>query len=101
MNFLKKLWQKNSGSSPEEDFWAWFSANQSSFFATVKNDDADYIHQHFLNKIEPRLQALNDKFYFEVGMFSDDVAEVVITAEGDIKSFVFVEALVAPFPANG
>ena len=98
MNFLKKLWQKNSGSSPEEDFWAWFSVNQSSFLAAVKKDDADYIHHHFLNKIEPRLQALNDKFYFEAGMFDDNVAELVITAEGDIKSFVFVEGLIALSP---
>ena len=98
MTFLKKLWQKNSGSSPEEDFWAWFSANQSAFFAAVKKDDTDFIHQHFLNKLTPRLQALNDVFYVETGMFNDNVAELIITAEGDIKSFVFVEALVALAP---
>jgi hypothetical protein len=46
----------------------------------------------------PQLQGLNAQFYCVTGMYDAGTAELIITAEGDIKTFVFAEELVAAAP---
>lgn len=99
MSFLKKLF----GSKEEvkvvddADFWNWFQLQERSFFNTIKN--RKNVDTDFLDKVIPKLHQLNNQFYALVGMDDDHTAELVISAEGDIKTFVFVEDLVAAAPA--
>jgi hypothetical protein len=98
MSFFKKLLGRATAPSTVTGFWNWFAPNQTTFFNIIKKRDGDLIHRRLLDKIVPRLQALNPKFYCETGMVDDAMAELVISAEGDIKSFVFVEELIAAAP---
>ena len=98
MNFLKKLLGNDKNTNSVEAFWTWFENNQRGFFITLEQRDSQSIENRFMQKIMPKLQALNGHFYCEAGMYNDTTAELVITAEGDIKSFVWVEELVAAAP---
>jgi hypothetical protein len=98
MNFFKKLLNKGQAPTGIEAFWQWFHERAESFYRYVKEKDSAHIHGQFLQKVMPELQALNSAFYCETGMFDDTTAELVITAEGDVKSFVFVEELIATAP---
>jgi Family of unknown function (DUF695) len=99
MNFLKKIFgsRQKPGKRNNVDFWAWFAQHASPFHRIVKNDEQ--VDADFLEKIMPRLQSINDQFYCLTGMYDNDTAELIVTAEGDIKSFVFVEELIARAPA--
>jgi hypothetical protein len=98
MNFLKKLLGKEDKPLDNSGFWDWFQKEQRQFHSVVKTKDTNNIDKGFLEKIMPKLQTLNKQFYCLTGMFDADIAELVITAEGDIKTFVFAEELVAAAP---
>ncbi len=59
----------------------------------------DNIDKFFFSKLSPKLQQLNEDFYFVAGMFDDNTAELIISAEGYVKTFVFAEELVAAAPS--
>jgi hypothetical protein len=97
MTFLKKiLGAKTVPVRSYEDFWAWFVKHEKTFFRVVKNHDN--IEKHFFGKLSPRLNELKDGFFYLTGMFDENTAELVITADGAVKNFVFVEELVAAAP---
>lgn len=98
MGFFKKLFGKKEDVPVvgNEGFWNWFIQHEASFYATVKGRSD--INKNFLDKLMPKLQDLNGQFYCVTGMCDEDTAELIITAEGDIKTFVFVEELVAEAP---
>jgi hypothetical protein len=98
MNFLKRLLGRPDAPATVKDFWKWFLLHERNFHAAVSRRDSREIDSRFLEKLVPCLQALNEHFYCETGMLEDTIAELVITAEGDIKSFIFVEELVAAAP---
>ena len=98
MNLLKRWLGKRDRSPTGKSFWEWFLHHERSFFETMKKREPALINIHFLKKIMPQLHRLNKAFYCEAGMCDEKTAELVITAEGDIKSFVFVEELVAMAP---
>jgi hypothetical protein len=79
-----------------QNFWQWFQQNEKAFFKVVKNQGN--ILDDFLDKISPQLAEIKEGFYFLTGMFDDDTVELIISAEGDIKNFVFVEELIAAAP---
>ena len=98
MSFLKKLLGTKE-TVPVTDytsFWNWFVLHEQSFYLSVKSNDN--VDSHFLEKLMPKLQQLNEQFYCLTGMYDDTIAELVITAEGDVKTFVFVEELIAAAP---
>lgn len=83
--------------SPYEDFWSWFKSREKEFHRVVKlNFNVD---GNFFVPLEERLNRVRRGFAFEVCMKDEDVAELVLTAEGKIKNIVFVEDLVAAAPA--
>lgn len=98
MNFFKKILGREDAPAGVEGFWSWFLQQESAFFRTLKGKDNNRIHDKFIRRIMPRLQGLNPRFYCEAGMLDETMAELVITAEGDIKSFVWVEELMAAAP---
>jgi hypothetical protein len=97
MSFLKKLF---GGKKPEinsyADFWAWFQAHEKTFYRAVKNEDN--IDGNFFSLLSPALDALGHNFYFVTGMFNPSTVELIITAEGHVNTFVFVEELIAAAP---
>src|SRR5438105_6585545 len=98
MSFLKKIFgskQKTEGLDME-DFWSWFSRHAAEFHRVVRNNEQ--VDSAFLEKIMPKLQNLNNQFYCLTGMCDEETAELIITTDGVIKSFVFVEELVAAAP---
>jgi Family of unknown function (DUF695) len=98
MKFLKKLFnfRKDTPITTYKEFWDWFQSNEKAFFRTIKNHKN--VDTNCLNLVVEKLQNLNPQFYAQVGMADDNTADLVLTAEGDIKTFVFVEELAATAP---
>jgi hypothetical protein len=98
MNFIQKLFGKEDVPAGNEGFWAWFGQHESAFFQILQRKDNIIINDRFIRKLMPKLQALNPHFYCEAGMADDSTAELVVTAEGDVKSIVWAEELIAAAP---
>jgi len=98
MSFLKSLFGlKDDPINSYEDFWNWFESHQKKFYKTVKNHQN--IESDFFDKLSPKLEELKEGYYFVTGMMDDDKAELIFTADGSVKNFVFVEELVNAAPA--
>jgi hypothetical protein len=78
------------------DFWNWFQNNEKTFFSVVKSQKN--IEKDFFDKLSPKLAELKEGYFFLAGMLDNDTAELVLTADGNIKNIVFVEELVAQAP---
>lgn len=96
MNFLKNLFNKKDNSLNYQDFWAWFQKNEKAFFKVVKQQGD--IEKVFFDKLSPKLAQVKEDFFFLTGMSDENTVELVFTADGIIKNFVFVEELVAAAP---
>ncbi|HZX59146.1 MAG TPA: DUF695 domain-containing protein, partial [Mucilaginibacter sp.] len=99
MNFLKNIFsKKDTPVRTYEEFWDWFVANERAFFNAVKNKQKNDTEKDFFDKLSPKLNDLKDGFYFVTGMYDDNTAELVITADGAIPNIAFVEELVKAAP---
>jgi hypothetical protein len=97
MSFLKNLLGKEDQKiNSYADFWSWFQSNEKSFHKVIKNHRN--IEKNFFDKISPKLAELKDGFFYLAGMLDDNTAELVLTADGKVRDFVFVEELVAAAP---
>ncbi|KYP16369.1 DUF695 domain-containing protein [Flavihumibacter sp. CACIAM 22H1] len=98
MNLLKKFFSKKEEPiRTYNDFWNWFQLHEKQFFEVVKaNGDVEKL---FFEKIGPKLNELRPGFFYVTGMIDPKTVELIITADGEIKNFVFVEELVAASPA--
>ena len=97
MSFLKNLLgKKDEPIKSYEDFWNWFQKNERSFYNVVQKSGD--VEKEFLNKLSPKLKELKDGFFYLTGMFDDNTAELVMTADGTIKNIVFIEELVNAAP---
>jgi len=99
MSFLGKMFG-GKGAVPMVDnhsFWKWFAENEKAFFKVIKTGNR--IDEKFLQEVMKKLQQLNSQLYCLAGMFNENTAELVITPEGDIKTIVFAEELVAAAPS--
>ncbi len=97
MSFIKSLFGiKDDAINSYQDFWNWFSKNQKKFFRTVKHHNN--IEVDFFDKLSPKLEELKEGYYFVTGMMEDEIAELIFTADGTIKNFVFIEELVSAAP---
>lgn len=98
MNFIKKLFGRQPVNIQNaSDFWKWFADHEKTFFKVVKNQDK--VDEKFFDELLPRLHQLNNNFYCLTGMYDEQTAELVISAEGEIKTFVFAEDLVTAAPS--
>lgn len=97
MGFLSNLFgKKDEPIKTNEDFWNWFLLKEREYFKVVKA--RDNIVSEFIDKISPKLHQLNGGFFCLAGMQSDDTAELIITADGNIKNIVFVEEFIQAAP---
>lgn len=98
MNLFKNLFGKKSNAvTSYENFWQWFTQYSNTFFTVVKQQKN--IEKEFFDKLTPKLKATGHEFWFVTGMHNDATAELIITADGEIKDFVFIEEFVAAAPA--
>lgn len=105
MNFLKNLFNKKEAAKPVQqitintnrDFWDWFILHQQTFFDAVKAGQPA-IERDFFTQLSPALNALRKDVYYVTGMASENVAELVISADGKITNIGFIENLVAEAP---
>jgi hypothetical protein len=97
MSFLKKMFNSPKPDNTRyENFWTWFASNQQTFFNVVKQRGD--IERDFFDKLTPKINSVRNGFFFVTGMCSDEVAELVITADGAIANFVFVEEFISSAP---
>ncbi|MBD8083825.1 DUF695 domain-containing protein [Chryseobacterium sp. GCR10] len=81
-----------------KDFWDWFLTEEKEFYEVIKNHKN--IETDFFDIISPKLKQLNEGYYFLCGMSDDAVAELIITADGDVKNIVFAEEIIAEAPKS-
>jgi len=93
MNTQRNL---NSSTYSCADFWAWFQANEAAFHASVKANER--VVETFLDKLGPELAKLKEGLYFLTGMCDESTAELILTAEGNVRNILVVEDLVACAP---
>lgn len=98
MSFFKNLFgTKETSINSYQDFWNWFTKYETDFYNVVKtNKDIETL---FFDKISPKISELQNGFFFVTGMYNDHTAELIITADGDIKNIAFVEDLVETAPS--
>lgn len=97
MSILKNIFGKEDESiKTYNDFWDWFQKNEKKFFTVVKNGEK--IEKEFFDKLSPKLATIKDGYFYVTGMFDDNTAELILTADGSTKNIAFVEDLVAQAP---
>lgn len=97
MNFISNVFKKNDERIRSyDDFWSWFQRNEKDFHKIVKRHKD--IEKGFFDKLSSKLDQLRDGFFFLAGMSDDETAELIITADGDLKNYVFVEELIDSAP---
>jgi hypothetical protein len=97
MNLFKRIFgKKETPIKSYQDFWAWFQENEQAFFKVVKN--RVNIEEAFFEKLSSKLGEIKEGYFFLTGMFDENTAELILTADGNVKNIVFVEELVAAAP---
>lgn len=96
MSFFKKFIRKEKTIKSNVDFWDWFVKNEKAFYKVVK-EQGD-VNGVFFSKLAPKLDELKTGYWFLTGMFDADTAELIVTADGDLKNIVFIEDLVSAAP---
>jgi len=97
MNFIDNAFKKKEEQiSSYDDFWNWFQRNEKDFHKVVKQHKN--IEKSFFDKLSPKLDQLRDGFFFLSGMLDSETAELIITADGILKNYVFVEELIDSAP---
>ncbi len=79
-----------------EEFWIWFSGSADLFYETVKSQES--IALNFIDAVSRKLTGLRAGFFILVGMYDDDTAEMIITADGNVTVIPFIEELVSSAP---
>jgi len=86
-----------SAGSNEKEFWDWFAANNHKFLFINEVDDGE--REKFLDEILDQLHEYCTELYFEIGGHPDIVkVDFIITAEGFVEYFEYVEKLAAAAP---
>ena len=97
MGLFQKLLGSEKAIESYQDFWTWFQKHESGFFKAVKAHEK--IEERFFNKMAPKLSQIREGIFYLTGMIDDNTVELILTADGTIKDFVFVEELIAAAPA--
>lgn len=81
-----------------QEFWDWFLTMEKNFYQVVEKRDVKAIEKDFFDVISPKLNQVNEGYYFLTGMSDDATAELIITVEGEIKNIIFAEELIDAAP---
>ncbi|MFN8397151.1 MAG: DUF695 domain-containing protein [Bacteroidia bacterium] len=80
---------------PIAAFWAWFRTKEG-VFADVVRKHGD-IQAEVFNPINRQMASYREGIFLLIGMQGEEV-DLIFTAEGDVRNFVFVEQLVDAAP---
>lgn len=98
---MKKLFSKifRRKQEPENSyavFWVWFEQYQKAFYNVIKEEGN--FEEDFFNHLAPELNRVKKGIWYLCGMYDSNTAELIFTADGDVKTIAFVEELVAAAP---
>jgi len=79
-----------------QNFWDWFQENEKTFFNVVEQGNS--IPELFFNKLASKLDIIKEGIWYLSGMYDIETAEIIFTADSDLKTIAFVEELVAAAP---
>lgn len=97
MNFLRKLFSsKEEEVNTIEDFWNWFMANENHFYRILVSQNN--IQDAFVIPVANKLEALQPGCFLLAGMKSEETAELILTSDGNVTLFYFIDELVAAAP---
>jgi len=96
--FNKKFDRKDAPINSNQDFWNWFIKYEKTFHKVVKS--GKNVEKDFFQHLSEKLNELRKGYFFLTGMYDEQTAELIITADGAIERIVFVEELVAAFGAR-
>lgn len=97
MSFFKKIFgKKEKAIESYQDFWEWFVSEEHQFFEIVKRGKR--IDKDFFGRLDPKINAVKSGMFYSAGMYTDDIAELIITPEGSVKNIAFAEELVESAP---
>ncbi|WBV60855.1 DUF695 domain-containing protein [Chryseobacterium camelliae] len=97
MKFLRRMFpSKYENMASNTDFWNWFSANHKKIWKAVHKGEKT--EEVFFDKMMSKLNQIKDGIYFLTGMYDSRTAELILTADTNIKNIVFVEDLIKSAP---
>jgi len=79
-NILKS---KSSSFNNGEDFWVWFEARSDKFYRIIETKN--HVVENFLDLVLSELHKYHPDFYVLAGMTNDGKAELIISAESDVR----------------
>jgi hypothetical protein len=93
--------QKEELAQAYRTFWARFQQHAPKFFAVLDQNPAspDDVDKKFFGQIASWLENISEGVFFLAGMYDEHTAELILTAEGDLRNFALIEELVAAAPA--
>lgn len=77
-------------------FWEWFEQNAARFREILRNNDN--IEQQIFVPLAENLRILNAELFFLLGYKDGQAAELILTADGNIKNMFLVDELLARAP---
>lgn len=100
MSFFDKIFKKNEEKQivSYQDFWSWFLENEKKFHKVVKEGGSNNITLNFFDKISPKLNELKEGIWYLTGMLNDNTVDLILTSDGDVKLFYFIEELISVAP---
>jgi len=103
MKFLNKLFGKKEEPIKKEikkltisEFWNWFDDNQIRFLKAVKSQKN--IQFEFVTPVFNKLNQIKEGAFLLTGMMDDNNAELVLTAEGNLRAFPYINELIDSAP---
>ncbi|WP_426278183.1 DUF695 domain-containing protein [Chryseobacterium sp. S-02] len=97
MKFLRRMFpSKYDNIVTNKDFWDWFVTHQKKFWKAIHNGEK--IEEIFFDKMMSKLNQAKDGIFFLTGMYDNKTAELILTADTNIKNIVFVEDLIKLAP---
>lgn len=80
-----------------QDFWYWFIDHADVFFKIIVSQEK--ISSDFIEVVSVQLNKLREGVFILTGMYDDETAELIITADGNVSNIPFIEELVDAAPS--
>ena len=97
MSFLHRWFRKPQPIRSIPEFWNWFQGRQARLHGALLRGSA--IDAEVLEPVLDKLGQVQEGIYAEAGMKDAHTAEIIFTAQGNIRHFAFIEDLVAAAPS--
>ncbi|MFY7670473.1 DUF695 domain-containing protein [Tenacibaculum sp. MEBiC06402] len=101
MSLFKRLLPKKDKEQPItsiKDFWDWFVVHEKKFYEVVLSGDSDRFNKEFFDLIGSKLDQIKEGIFYLSGMLDDNTADLILTADGDLRNFYLVEEMIEESP---